>query len=337
MAPRVQLLERAVRENLGGLRIGSLTMQTPLGADTYGDAHGADAHGVVHVGTTTGSGTRTAGAGAWAPVRPTPDYCSGQDCGMIVRVFADQSCSASMPCVCEFRPTSRPVLKAYHALQDNTRRGAAKNISAHYDLSNEFFGLFLDPSMTYSSAVFEELSLCLCQTAQHAKIDRLCERLRLGPSGPSLEIGTGWGAFAIRAAERFGCKVTTTTISRQQHDFARERVEGGQVSRIGSNSSSRTTGTCEARSRRPSPSRWSETVGARHYRSYFSNIGRLLAPGGAFACQAITIHDRHFERAQTEDFIQRHIFPGTHPLGERPHGCGPRGQRHATRAPRGHR
>ena len=158
------------------------------------------------------------------------------------------------------------------------------------------------------------------------------------PRTISSRIGTGWGAFAIRAAERFGRKVTTTTISRQQHDFARERTErAGLSDRIelvledyrdlrGTFSKAVSVEMVEA-------------VGARHYPSYFSNIGRLLEPGGAFACQAITIHDRHFERARRAvDFIQRHIFPGgCIPSVSALHGRGPRGQRHAARASRGHR
>ena len=308
-AARPSMLERAVRRNLGGLRIGSLTMQTPHGADTYGDAHGADAHGVVHVHDdrfwqalalrgSVGAGEAYA-HGWWSSPEPTD----------VVRVFAANH-AALEEMESGLARLSRPVLKAYHALRDNTRRGAAKNISAHYDLSNEFFGLFLDPSMTYSSAVFEEPTMSL-EAAQHAKIDRLCERLRLGPSDHLLEIGTGWGAFAIRAAERFGCKVTTTTISRQQHDFARERIERAGLSDrielvLEDYRDLRGTFT------KAVSVEMVEAVGARHYRSYFSNIGRLLAPGGAFACQAITIHDRHFERARKAvDFIQRHIFPGS--------------------------
>ena len=203
-------------------------MQTPHGADTYGDAHGADAHGVVHVHDdrfwqalalrgSVGAGEAYA-HGWWSSPEPTD----------VVRVFAANH-AALEEMESGLARLSRPVLKAYHALRDNARRGAAKNISAHYDLSNEFFGLFLDPSMSYSSAVFEEPTMSL-EAAQHAKIAyRLCERLRLGPSDHLLEIGTGTGAFAIRAAERFGCKVTTTTISRQQHDFRARADRGGRA------------------------------------------------------------------------------------------------------------
>lgn len=209
---------------------------------------------------------------------------------------------------------ARPALLAFHALRDNTKRGARRNISAHYDLSNEFFALFLDPTMTYSSAYFSRPDLSL-EAAQLEKIDRLLERLDLRPGQRLLEIGTGWGALACRAAATRGVHVTTTTVSSEQHALAARRVAqqglSGQVDVLLSDYRDLAV---------PAAGRYDaivsvemiEAVGARHYPTYFATADRLLAPGGRFAVQAITIRDQHFERARREvDFIQRHIFPGS--------------------------
>ena len=118
---------------------------------------------------------------------------------------------------------SKPLLAGYHALRRNSEKGSAANIRAHYDVSNEFFGLFLDPTMTYSCGVFETEDATLEQ-ASIAKIDRLCRKLELAPDDHLLEIGTGWGAFALHAAREYGCRVTTTTISKEQHALAKERI-----------------------------------------------------------------------------------------------------------------
>ena len=316
------LLERAVRGRLERLVRGSLTLRTgsrdgsvseiryglPVDADSAGPHHG-DAHGVAEVHDerfwsaialrgSVGAGEAYA-FGWWTSPEPTD----------VVRVFvANQSALDELEG--GLARLSLPLLKAYHLVRDNTRKGSAKNIAAHYDLSNEFFGLFLDPTMTYSSAVFERPDATL-EEAQLAKIDRLCERLSLHEGDHLLEIGTGWGAFAIRAAQKVGCRVTTTTISKQQHRFASERVEAlGLQDRV----------DVRLQDYRDLQGTFSkivsvemiEAVGARHYGAYFKTCERLLEPGGAFACQAITIHDRYFERARKAvDFIQRHIFPGS--------------------------
>ena len=116
-----------------------------------------------------------------------------------------------------------PLRKVFHWLHSNTRRGSKRNIAAHYDLGNEFFELWLDGRMQYSSAVFEEQGMTL-DAAQVAKLDRLCHKLDLKADDHLLEIGTGWGGLAIYAAKHFGCRVTTTTISERQHAYARQRI-----------------------------------------------------------------------------------------------------------------
>ncbi|MEM9380843.1 MAG: cyclopropane-fatty-acyl-phospholipid synthase family protein [Planctomycetota bacterium] len=312
---RPSLLERAVRARLDLIRDGSLTVVTRDDIAVYGEAPEAEGtragavHGLAEIHDprfwqaialrgNVGAGEAYA-YGWWSSPEPTD----------VVRVFvANQNAMDRLDG--GLARLSLPLLKLYHALRDNTRKGSRKNISAHYDLSNDFFELFLDPTMTYSSAVFEREGMSL-EDAQLAKIDRLCERLDLGPDDHLLEIGTGWGAFAERAASRFGCRVTTTTISKEQHAYARSRIErAGLSDRV--EVLLRDYRDLEGSFSKVVSVEMIEAVGAKHYETFFANCQRLLRPGGALAMQAITIHDRHFEAARNRvDFIQRHIFPGS--------------------------
>lgn len=199
--------------------------------------------------------------------------------------------------------------KALHALRANTRRGSRANIEAHYDLGNDFFALFLDESMTYSAALFERPEATL-EEAQTAKIDRLCRLLRLGPGDHLLEIGTGWGALAIHAASRYGCRVTTTTISRAQRAAARERIAAaGLAGRI--ELLDRDYRDLEGTYSRIVSVEMVEAVGLERLPGFFAVLDRRLAPGGLAAIQSITIAERFYEGAKAGvDFIQRHVFPG---------------------------
>ena len=204
----------------------------------------------------------------------------------------------------------RPLDLAYALLRRKSRRGARRNIAEHYDLGNDFFTLMLDPTLTYSSAVWDRPG-CTLEEAQVRKLDLLCTRLRLRPEDHLLEIGTGWGSLALHAARRYGCRVTTTTLSAAQHALASERVRAaglqdritllredyrelrGQYDKIVS---------CEM----------IEAIGAAQYPTFFAQCAALLAPGGVLALQAITIADRAYDRARREvDFIKRHVFPGS--------------------------
>lgn len=207
-----------------------------------------------------------------------------------------------------------PVTRLAYALQRNSRAGSRRNIVAHYDLSNEFFALFLDPSMTYSGAVFDPPGVSL-EDAQTEKIDRACRKLDLKPTDHLLEIGTGWGSAAIHAARVFGCRVTTTTISDRQHDLAADRIrEAGLEDRI----------TLLKRDYRDLEGRYDkilsvemiEAVGRQYLDTFFEKIGSLLAPDGLAMLQAITIANQHFERAaRRRDFLKKYIFPGSCLLG----------------------
>jgi len=205
---------------------------------------------------------------------------------------------------------ARPFRAAYHALRRNSERGSRRNISAHYDLSNEFFALWLDETMTYSCGIFEDEHSTM-RDASIAKIDRLCHKLDLRPSDHLLEIGTGWGALAMHAAREYGCRVTTTTISREQHDFAAERIRAaGLADRI--ELVFKDYRRLEGQYDKLVSVEMIEAVGHEYYDEFFSRCASLLKPGGTMALQAITIADQQFdEAARSVDFIQRFIFPGS--------------------------
>jgi len=204
---------------------------------------------------------------------------------------------------------SQPLLKAYHALRRNTESGSRANIAAHYDLSNDFFRLFLDETLTYSCGIFEREDATL-REASVAKIDRLCRKLELKPSDHLLEIGTGWGAFALHAAREYGCRVTTTTISTEQHALAAERIRAaGLEDRI--TLLFEDYRRLEGQFDKLVSVEMIEAVGAKYFDSFFERCGELLKPDGLMALQAITIADQHFDAAlRSVDFIQRYIFPG---------------------------
>lgn len=205
-----------------------------------------------------------------------------------------------------------PLSRAAYWLERNTRAGSRRNIVAHYDLGNEFFSLFLDHTMTYSCAVFENGADSLEQ-AQREKIDRACRKLDLRPTDHLLEIGTGWGALAIHAASRFGCRVTTTTISDEQHRFAERRVrEAGLRDRV----------TILKRDYRDLQAvgqfdklvsvEMIEAVGRNHLGTFFEVCSKCLRPDGAALVQAIVIRDQFFEAAsRRRDFLKKYIFPGS--------------------------
>jgi cyclopropane-fatty-acyl-phospholipid synthase len=198
-----------------------------------------------------------------------------------------------------------------HWLNRNTIGRSRANIHAHYDLGNSFFQLFLDDTMTYSCGIFEHPDDSM-RAASIAKIDRLCRKLELGPADHLLEIGTGWGAFAVHAAANYGCRVTTTTISREQHDAARERFrEAGVADRV-------TLLLEDYRNLRGQFDKlvsveMIEAVGREFLPGYFAQCSRLLRPDGLMALQAIMLTDhRYDDYCRRAEFIQRHVFPGSH-------------------------
>ena len=204
---------------------------------------------------------------------------------------------------------SRPALKLLHRYNRNSLQGSRRNIAAHYDLGNDFFSLFLDRSMMYSSAVFPRPDVSL-EDASDYKLEKICQYLSLSPGMTLLEIGTGWGGLAIHAAKHHGVQVTTTTISREQARLARERVRAeGLEDRVTvlEEDYRELTGQYD----RVVSVEMIEAVGAEFLPGYFRVLGERLKPDGKLVLQAITVPDQRYEHALKQmDFIKRYIFPG---------------------------
>jgi cyclopropane-fatty-acyl-phospholipid synthase len=205
---------------------------------------------------------------------------------------------------------TEPLLKAAHWLNRNTVEGSRRNIAAHYDLGNDFFKLFLDDTMAYSCGIFESSQSTL-REASIAKFDAACSKLALKPGQHLLEIGTGWGGLAIHAARQYGCKVTSTTISREQYDYACEQVaREGLEDRV----------TLLLEDYRNLSGQYDalvsiemvEAVGHQYLNTYLAKCSSLLKDDGAMLLQAITIQDQFYQQAlRSVDFIKRYIFPGS--------------------------
>ncbi|MDR6935942.1 cyclopropane-fatty-acyl-phospholipid synthase [Luteibacter sp. 3190] len=202
------------------------------------------------------------------------------------------------------------ALRAWHALRENTRSGSRRNIAAHYDLGNAFFRLFLSDDLMYSSALWTDDGDTL-ETASTRKLDVICRRLGLRPGLRVVEIGTGWGGFAVHAATHYGCHVTTTTISAEQYKLACERVQAaglGDRVTVRQDDYRDLKGTYD----RVVSIEMIEAIGARYMETYFAKIGSLLSPDGMALVQAITIEDHRYAQAVASvDFIKRHVFPGS--------------------------
>lgn len=204
---------------------------------------------------------------------------------------------------------SKPLQQLFHVLNRNTRSGSRRNIAAHYDLGNDFYRLWLDRRMMYSCAYFEDTDASL-EAASSAKLDRICRRLDLKENDSVLEIGSGWGGMAIYAAKHYGCRVITTTISRQQYEYAQQAIrDAGLEDRI----------TLLLKDYRDLDGRYDkiisiemiEAVGHEYHETFFRKCCELLKPDGQMLLQAITIADQRYERYKKGvDFIKRYIFPG---------------------------
>ena len=209
-----------------------------------------------------------------------------------------------------FAKLIKPINRMIHRSRQNTLQGSKKNIVAHYDLSNEFYKLWLDPTMTYSCAFFNDESATL-EDASIEKLDRICRKLNLSGNDSVLEIGTGWGSFSIHAAKKYGCKVTTTTISDAQYEYARKRIkEEGLESKI----------TLINKDYRELDGEYDkivsiemiEAVGYEYIPEFFSKLSSLLKRNGFIALQGITYNDQYFHvYKDSVDFIKKYIFPGS--------------------------
>ncbi|NLI81149.1 MAG: class I SAM-dependent methyltransferase [Deltaproteobacteria bacterium] len=203
-----------------------------------------------------------------------------------------------------------PLHLVYQAFRRNTEEGSRLNVAAHYDLGNAFYALLLDGTLTYSCGIFEKPESTL-EEASIAKMDRICRKLELSQGDCVIEIGTGWGGFAIHAAGNYGCRVTTTTISRAQWELARERVaRAGLEDRVEVlfQDYRHLTGTYD----KLVSVEMIEGVGHQYLDHFLGVCSNLLDPHGSMMLQAITIRDQVFDRHKVSvDFIKRYIFPGS--------------------------
>ncbi len=306
----IRLATDVVRRRLAWLEHGSVTLVDGANAQAFGSLHERRGlHATVRVHDARFYTDIAFGGSIGAGEAYMEGYWSTDDLTALVRlllrnrdVLDGMETGTAM--------FARPAQKALHWLNRNTRAGSRRNIASHYDIGNDFFRLVLDPTMMYSSAIFERPDMTL-EEAQVARLDRICRALDLRASDHLLEIGTGWGAMAVHAAKRYGCRVTTTTISREQFALARERIDAAGVA-------DRVTLLLEdyrdlvGRFDKLVSIEMIEAVGHAYFDTYFRQSSRLLADDGLMLLQAITIADQRYDRARRSvDFIQRHIFPGS--------------------------
>ena len=208
-----------------------------------------------------------------------------------------------------FAILSKPLQQLLHAFNRNTRKGSRRNIAAHYDLGNDFYRLWLDRKMMYSCAYYDSADTSL-DDASTEKLDRICRKLELSAHDRVIEIGTGWGGFAIHAAKHYGCHVTTTTISSEQHRYAQQAIrEQGLEDRI--SLLFKDYRDLEGRFDKLVSIEMIEAVGRRFHPTYFRKCCELLEPDGLMLLQAITMADQEYdEYRRGVDFINRYIFPG---------------------------
>jgi cyclopropane-fatty-acyl-phospholipid synthase len=302
---------------LRGITRGQLTIEDATGRHVFGAQHSSgkprddDPVAVINVtdmGIYADISTRGSIGAAEAWMK---GMWTSPDLVQVIRVFvANRALLTQMDSA--FARFAMPFWRLAHWLRRNNQDGSKKNIVAHYDLGNDFFKTFLDETMMYSCAVFDRPAMSLAD-ASRAKLDRICRKLDLKATDHVVEIGTGWGGFAIHAAGNYGCRVTTTTISEEQFRLANERVRAaGLQDKV----------TIVKEDYRMLPRRGPfdklvsiemiEAVGARYLDQYMNVCSALLKPDGAAVIQAITIADQEYERAlRSVDFIQKYIFPGS--------------------------
>ena len=304
---RPGLFQRLVLTSLKGLREGRLELHCPNGHWVFGDSN-AELRAAVRV-----HDLRLFRAAVLQGEVGLGDACmagwwEADDPVAMVRI-AVRNMAAFDRAGGVVATLGKALNRLRHRRRRNTVDGSKDNIAEHYDLGNAFYRLWLDPTMAYSCAVFDHEGEDL-EIAQRRKFERICKKLRLGPEDHLLEIGTGWGGFAAYAAATYGCRVTTTTLSREQHAASRELFKArGLTDRIDLRLEDyrHLTGMYD----KAVSIEMFEAVGLEHYDAYFSAVNGLLKPGGAFLLQTITMNERSFPSyIRSSDWIQRRIFPG---------------------------
>jgi len=303
-----RILRRRVLGGLAALRYGHLRIEDPFGVTEFGDPEKSPRASILVCDGAFYSAVASRGS-----VGAAEAYMEGMwSCDDLVALVRILVLNRALLDGLEGGAARFAgwLLRAAHGLRRNTLAGSRRNIAAHYDLGNEFFALFLSPDLMYSSAIWQGPEDTLAQASER-KLARICARLALTPRDHVLEIGTGWGGFAVHAAARHGCRVTTTTISTEQRQLALERVRrAGLEDRV----------TVLLEDYRSLQGRYDklvsiemvEAIGADYLTTYFAQLGRLLSADGLALLQAITIEDHRYAQAlRSVDFIKRHVFPGS--------------------------
>lgn len=304
-----RIARRLVRARLEALVWGKLTVRESGTEIVYGDSTGsAELCATLTIHDPRFFGDVAFGGSIGAAEAFIRGYWSCDDLTTVVRILVRNSHVLEQMEQGAARLV-QPLRRLLHRINQNTRKGSRRNISAHYDLGNDFFALWLDDGMMYSSALFADPEATL-EAASVAKLERACRWLELGPEDSIMEIGTGWGGFAVHAAKNFGCHVTTTTLSKAQFEYARERVEReGLTDRI-------TLLMTDYRDLEGSFDKlvsieMFEAVGHEYHGAFFRKCRELLKPDGAMFLQTITIGEQRYRQARKSvDFIQRYVFPG---------------------------
>ena len=303
--PLGAIARRVLERALSGIEDGAIELRAPDGVRRFGDPAAEpqvlEIHDPRFFARLARSGKLAVGEGYQAGEWSSPDLP-----GLVALLARNQDQVFNRPPLSSLAAITRLIP---HIELPRGLRRAEQDIHAHYDLGNAFFSLWLDESMTYSSALYETSGATLAE-AQQSKYRALADATRIGPDDHVLEIGTGWGGFALHLARERGCRVTTATISREQHALATQRVrEAGLADRID-------VVYCDYRKLAGSYSRivsieMIEAVGHRQLGTYFATIDRLLAPDGLAGIQAILVPDQRYRAYRRQrDWIRKHIFPG---------------------------
>ncbi len=301
------LLRRGVLNQLNALRHGQLLVVEGDDRLLFGNP-ASPLVAEIHVQDAAAWGLVASGGSIGAGEAFIHGYWTSPDLTAVIRVFVS-NLDVLDGMERGLARLNRPLVRGLHWLNRNTRKGSQKNIAAHYDLGNDLFEQFLDPTMMYSAAQFTRADDSLEQ-AQLNKLERICQKLALTPGDHLLEIGTGWGSMALYAASHYGCRVTTTTLSKEQYEYTRQRIDAqGLQDRV-------TLLLSDYRDLTGSYDKlvsieMIEAVGHRFLPTYFQKCAALLKPDGVMLLQAITIREQRYEQAKhSVDFIQRYIFPG---------------------------
>ena len=302
------VFKNGLKKKLSHLNVGCISVVDGVDKFSFGDT-GSELQVNVQVHSQefyvmTGSGGAMGIAEAYIL-----GYWTSDDVVMLMRIILKNR-SIMLSLNDGFAKILNPINKLIHRSRQNTLKGSKENILAHYDLSNDFYKLWLDPTMTYSCAYFKDTNTTL-EDASIEKLDRMCRKLKLSEKDNILEVGTGWGSFSIHAAKNYGCSITTTTISDAQYEYAKARVvEEGLESKI--NVINKDYRKLDGQYDKIVSIEMIEAVGYEYISEYFRKLSSLLKPDGLMALQGITYNDQNFDTYKDSvDFIKKYIFPGS--------------------------